>query len=364
MNRGGRFFTLLFSTSLVSLVAFAQGCSSSSSGAGSGCANYVAALRDSAKECGRFNVSPSRESEYLARYQRSCDAVLAAPGTGVTPAVLDQCAAALRAQCGDDDACEELIESVRGTLADGTPCDDDTQCASGECKKDFTSQSSGPRCGTCAPEVKIGEPCPNGGCVVGAVCASSPGTSSESVCVALRTANEGESCGSASGTEAVRCAKGLYCRYETTSAGAPNGTCERPLAEGSACGEADGQYARCAPPFTCVSGRCGRLLGSGQACTDSSDCASGLGCDPSANTCAAIVWGANGAVCDDNLRRCDRGFCARTTGSSGTSETGTCVDYIADGQPCDETKSNEQRCDIGADCRDGTCQFEDPSVCK
>lgn len=358
MRRRGLLFTFLFSSSLV---VFAQGCSSSSSsGAGGACANYVAAFRDSAKACGRFNVSPGRESEYLARLQRSCEAALAAPGSGISPGVLDQCAAEVRAQCGDDDACEEVIESVRGTLGDGTPCDDDTQCASGECSKDSSSQST-PRCGTCSSAVRIGEPCPNGGCVTGAVC-SSGASSAESICVAVRIGNEGESCGAGTGGEAVRCATGFYCRYETSSAGAPSGTCERPVGEGSSCGESDNQFARCAPPFTCVNDRCGRLLGAGQTCRDSNDCASGLGCDPANGTCTAIVWGENGAVCDDNLRRCDRGFCARTSGSS--SETGTCVDYISDGQPCDETKSVEQRCDVSARCIDGTCQFDDPSSCK
>ena len=76
-----------------------------------------------------------------------------------------------------------------------------------------------------------------------------------------------------------------------------------------------------------------------------------------------VVWGPIGADCDDNIRRCDRGFCGRMVSSSGTSP-GKCVDYIADGQPCDETKSFEQRCDVQARCVEGTCQLEDPAQCK
>jgi hypothetical protein len=119
---------------LSSFAVLALACSSkNSSSPGGACANYVAALRDSAKECGRFNIAPAREGEYIARLQQSCENALNAPGSGIAPGTLDQCATEIRAQCGDDDACEDLLDDARGTLADGSACDADYQCASGQC---------------------------------------------------------------------------------------------------------------------------------------------------------------------------------------------------------------------------------------
>lgn len=366
MNRGGLFLSPLPLLSLV-FVSFGAvaACSSdaANSSPGGACANYIAARRDGAKECGRFNISPARESTYLTRLQRSCENALAAPGIGITPGLLDQCSARVRSECGDDDACEDLFDDVRGTLAEGAPCEDDTQCASGEC--DRMSNSSTPAaCGKCAPSRQIGEPCSGGGCVVGAACRTAPGSSSptESKCVAVRIANAGESCGSFV-EEVVRCAQGLTCKLDETSSGASTGKCTAPAGEGAPCGTQDSQFARCAAPFSCVNEKCGRLGGAGATCSGSDDCASGFGCDPSNRTCVAITWVADGAACDDNLRRCNTGFCARPT-SSGSSTTGTCVAYIADGQPCDLTKSSEQRCDSQASCRDGVCTFNDATQCK
>lgn len=359
-TRGGFLFGFLVSSSLV---AFAQGCSSSgSSSAGGACAGYITALRDAAKECGRFNVSPSREGEYIARFQRACESLLAAPGSGISPGVLDQCSAQLRAQCGDDDACEEVLEDVRGSLGEGAACSDDTQCVSGQCRRESTSQVPS-TCGKCAAAKQVGEECPEGGCVAGARCvgsSTSGGTTTPPKCVVIRRAAEGETCGIVDG-EAVSCASGLNCKLEGASSPGSTGKCTAPAGEGAACGTEESGYANCKAPLSCVNERCGRLGGSGASCQSSNDCLSGFGCD-GAKTCAAIVWGPIGATCDNELRRCDRGFCARS--GSTTDGTGKCTEYIADGQPCDEEKSTESRCDTYARCINGTCQFEDATQCK
>jgi hypothetical protein len=363
MTRGGLLFGFLVSSSLIA----AQGCSSSSgSSAGGACANYASALVDTAKRCGQFNVSPSREGDYLTRFQRACEAALAAPGTGVAPSMLDQCAAKIRESCGDGDACDEILQDVRGSLADGAACEDDLQCASGQCSREGTTSQSVPTCGKCAPAKQIGEPCPEGGCVAGAVCRTTVnGTESQQTCVTVRTAGEGETCGTPGSTnEAIRCGSGLYCQYESSSSGGSTGKCAVPAGEGSPCGITGSSYVQCKAPLTCVNERCGPLLGAGQACTSSGECANGLACDRSSNECAAIVWGATGADCNDDILRCDRGFCLRSTDSSGTSETGKCTDFIADGQPCDETKGLTQSCEPLSRCIDRTCRFPDPAQCK
>lgn len=209
---------------------------------------------------------------------------------------------------------------------------------------------------------QIGEPCPEGGCVTGSSCRSTGTTGSQPICVAVRIVNEGETCGNVSANEFLRCATGLDCSSGGDS-GASTGKCAAPVGEGATCANGDSQFARCTPPFSCVNGRCARLSGSGQPCANSNDCANGLGCDE-AGTCTAIVWGPSGATCDDELRRCDRGFCRVTASSGGTNLTGTCVDYLADGAPCDPAKSSEERCDSLSRCTNGTCQFEDLSQCK
>jgi hypothetical protein len=364
MTRGGLLFGFLISSSLLVVAA---GCSSSSSGstAGGACANYASALIDTAKQCGQFNVSPSREGDYRARFQRACEMALAAPGTAVAPSLLDQCAAKIRESCGDGDSCDDIFRDVRGSLADGAPCEDDLQCASGECSREGTAQGV-PTCGKCAPAKQIGEACPEGGCVAGAACRTTiDGTEQQQTCVAVRIAGEGETCGTPGGTnEAIRCASGLYCQYSSSSSGGSTGKCAVPAGEGSPCGITESAPVQCKAPLACVNEHCGPLLGAGEACTSSGDCANGLGCDRSSEKCTAIVWGASGAECNDEILRCDRGFCRRTADSSGTSETGKCTDYIPDGQPCDDQKGLDQSCEPLSRCIDGTCQFPDPAQCK
>jgi hypothetical protein len=102
MNRGG---LLLLFTGAVVISTLASACSSGSSGGSAGsCSAYASALRDGAKECGRFNISPAREPSYIARFEQTCQNALNAPGSGISPALLDQCSAKIRQECGDDDA--------------------------------------------------------------------------------------------------------------------------------------------------------------------------------------------------------------------------------------------------------------------
>ena len=166
--------------------------SGSASGGGGGCADYVSALREGAQTCGKYNVAPGREAELSARLEKQCTAGVNAPGSGITPSLLAQCASKLRAACGDDDACEDI--EVKGTLADGAPCGSDTQCAGGDCKTS-SSGSTNTRCGTCVARVPVGGACggtSNGSCVKGATCATKAGETG--ICVERVLLAEGEVC--------------------------------------------------------------------------------------------------------------------------------------------------------------------------
>jgi hypothetical protein len=336
-------------------------CGTSTPGGAEACAKYL----DARKQC-RGSVSPSREAEYGARLQRSCEALVAAPGSGYTAALLDGCTAEIRAACWAADACDRPFDDLRGTLAAGAACADDVQCASGKCKKEFASNGEGYTfCGTCAAAKQVGEACDAGdACVSGAVCwqrpEKNPSPSSVPVCTAIREVGEGDAC-AILGEPPVICVKGLYCSSE------PNQPrrCMLPVGEGEPCGTGD---VRCATPLQCVDERCGPRVyaRAGEACSSTNDCERGLVCDAKSKTCASVVWGPIGAACDA-VRRCDPGYCAVPDANVGGS-VGTCVDYAADGDPCEASYGDGTppvpQCDVAASCRDGRCQFFDPQICK
>lgn len=286
--------------------------------------------------------------------------MVGAPGSGVTAAVIDQCAADIRGTCTGDDACTRIIDDVHGTLAEGAGCVYDAQCASGACKKDVGPDGAA-HCGKCLPVKQIGESCSEDSCVSGARCFPRPDKPSELTCAAIREIAEGEPCPSSTGPGS--CAKGLYCRA------AVNGLsriCVRPVGEGETCGNSNGMT--CAAPLTCLNERCSPRLGAGEPC-DGGGCGKDLVCDSASKTCMSIVWLPIGSECDGKLRRCDLGYCFAPGASTGSATVGTCIDYVADGEACaggdsGDGEPNGPACDVTAACRDKRCQLDDPSLCK
>ena len=332
-----------------------SGSASPSTPAGA-CAEFVAAQREGAQACGKYLVAPGREAELDARVAKQCELATAAPGSGITPAALVSCAAKLRAACGDDDACEDIV--VAGTLPDGAACGADSQCASTDCKTPSTSTAPN-RCGVCVARVAVGGTCGDtaGSCVKGASCETKGGTTG--TCVARLVLAEGDVCYDPAKPSSVpaRCADGLACNVEANAPAIVK--CTRRGSAGAACAsESD-----CVSELACVNATCGAPGPIGTACTTSSQCANSV-CSPEAKKCVAVEWIASGGACDSNVRRCSRGSCSQSPGSG----TGTCIDPIPDGAACSnaaDSAPSAPRCDRYASCINGTCQIFDASAtCK
>jgi hypothetical protein len=353
MLRSSLFGTSFLVASTVVVVACSSGSSSGSSSAGGACAEYVAAQREGAQACGKYIVAPGREAELSARLEKECTLVSSAPGSGITPTALVACAAKMRAACGDDDACEDIL--VAGTLADGAACGADTQCASGDCKSSSTTAN---RCGVCVARVAIGGACGGadaGNCVKGASCATKGGTTG--TCVARTVLAEGDVCFDPAkpASAPASCGEGLVCNQDGSNTSTVVKCTKRGGAGSSCISESD-----CLEALTCLNATCGSPGPIGTSCTTSSQCANAV-CSSDTKKCVAVEWVAAGGACDSIVRRCTRGSC-----SQSGSGPGTCIDPLPDGAACTvDSSATAARCDRYASCVNGTCQIFDPTTtCK
>ena len=347
--------SLLVATGIASLACSSGSGSASTSTPSGACAEYVAAQREGAQACGKYIVAPGRETELDARLTKECELASSAPGSGITPSALVACANKLRAACGDDDACEDI--AIVGTLPDGAACGADSQCASTDCKT--ASSSTAPnRCGVCVARVAVGGTCGDGAnCVKGAFCETKTG--SNGTCVVRPVLAEGEVCFDPAKPASVpaSCADGLVCNQDGSVSTVVK--CTRRGGAGAACtSESD-----CLSELACVNGKCGSPGPVGTACTVSAQCANSV-CSSETKKCVPVEWVASGGACDGIVRRCTRGSCSQ---SGSGSASGTCIDPIPDGAPCNvsDTSASAARCDRYASCVNGTCQIFDPATtCK
>jgi hypothetical protein len=328
-------------------------CSSSSSGGSvsSSCGNFASAEIDEETRCGSTPLSPDERANYLSRFNIVCNDALGAPGSGITTAYLDGCAAAL----GKNPACTSAVPECNdpaGTLAVGTACASDDQCASTHCaisssgggSADGGSSGNATLCGKCGPTIADGAACQSG-----------------DVCVAGDSCINGK-CGKETTSTGGTGTLGSACQQDSDCA-TPNrcdftqGICAAPGSAGASCFTA----ADCATGLICTSGeQCEQPVASGGACTGG-DCAAGLGCDATSHKCATVTFAAQGAACDRDAVLCDRGSC--NIGGSGGAQKGVCPTIIADGQPCTDG-STTTACDDFAECVSGTCQISNPADCK
>ncbi len=341
----------LLATSLLAVLVVA--CSSSSS-SGDSCGAFFDSTTAYTQAC---SSSSSGKTKDKARFLQTCQLSLAAPGTSLTPAAVDACAAAYRsaaASCTSADV-EKACSTAPGALADGAACGGSEQCASTYCKKESSSSSTTETgCGKCAATVALGAACDaaKDRCVRGSSCKTT-GTSTTGTCTASTSATkvpEGGACVSETGSFSS-CDAGLRCDFPTKK-------CAKLVASGEACLAT----SDCQKGLACVGNRCGAKVAVGGTCATSSDCVNGAACDAT-KKCAAYTFGAPGDACDLGTKQCAKGSCTGVTvGTSGVTP-GKCPTIIADGQPCD-TKSETARCDEYASCIGGKCQIFDPSTCK
>jgi hypothetical protein len=348
----------LLSFSFVAGVIALVACSDNKSGSGASgtCANYAAALQSASEKCsGKTRGLPAAQlADEASRLATICTYALNAPGNGITAAAVDACAARIKDSCLEDSDCEDL-SNARGSLPDGAACGTDAQCAGGDCKKSEAGDTS---CGTCVQLAAIGAACGSGlpSCVKGATC-STTGSAAKGTCVARATnLAEGETCYDPKQPSSfAQCASGLTCKLGTGSAVIK---CTKRGTTGEACTSS----SDCTTDLGCIGGTCGARLADGAACKSGSDCSSGA-CPTATKKCTAPTYGAAGATCNDDDLRCARGDCSRT----GDTQTGTCVDPLADGAACTKagtTSSKGPYCDRYSTCEKGTCQLFDPSTCK
>jgi hypothetical protein len=117
----------------------------------------------------------------------------------------------------------------------------------------------------------------------------------------------------------------------------------------------------CARPFACVLGRCADPQTARSPCSTSRDCAPGLTCavPPERDvrrgpTCAAPVWAAPGASCDD-ASPCLVGACS--------GNPGTCPRVLSDGAACVAFDS-ASTCGPYSACTDGRCALQYSVPCQ
>ncbi len=322
-----------FATGVITVLAC--GGSASVTGPDDACGQYYDALTAYAKRCSSSTLSGER-SDFLA----ICKAALAAPGTSITQGMLANCASAVNGTtlCSLNDIA--ACKPGPGSLADGTACGSDAQCASGDCK---TTTTNGLSCGTCVKTAKEGEACnvapTNTACATDLRC-------DKNVCVKNVTIPPGGTC-SFTGSPGSNCAAGTACNAPPT----PNatGTCAPIPKEGQPC------TTTCDTNLVCSNSVCIARVDVGAACTTNSQCKNGLYCDTTTKTCATTKIAKVGEPCGTTGTKCDAGLACTSNGTSST-----CVALKRNGEAC----TANDRCAEFLNCINGVCGINDPGLCK
>jgi hypothetical protein len=352
----------------------ACGGSTTSGGSGGGaCGAYFDAFNSYYAHCDKTFAS-GQPLGTRERFVDFCETQGAAPGvTGNDyDGAFQSCASAFSSAtsaCAESPIIPTCAPSA-GTLADGAACGADAQCESAFCKgggQTTTVSSNGSAvttygCGTCAERIAVGQTCNadfGDTCVDGADCLFQPGKSPPSICVA-RTApvTQGGSCAGLTSN----CDTGLVCDPLTLK-------CVPLAAAGASCdttGDCQSDLVCTGADFAKgVKGTCGAGADVGAACSTTavdSGCNRNLECARSTKTCAVFAFVAPGQPCDNVATQCTTGACNLPGDASGGG-MGTCPTILADGAPCDATRS-DRVCDTYSTCVNGSCRLFDPGSCK
>ena len=299
---------------LASGIGFVVACSSTSNGssvtAAQASTDAAQALCTRVNDCAPayMNLAFGSVTECETRYAASVGRGIGANGSNLTADQLEACAKALPATtCADvlGRSLPAACHGPAGTLADGAPCADDSQCLNKKCK------SSGPNttCGTCGSPAAAGGACvASDDCADGLACASS-------VCVVF---------------------------------GATGSTCDA--------------AHPCNSTLACVAGKCGPPQAAGAACKDSSECDQlhGIICD--GKKCSQLSLVAAPTTC--GLINGAYTLCSGGASCTGIMQTGmgTCTAAPQDGTACEV--DGGAKCEDPAKCVNGKCTAPDPVTCK
>jgi hypothetical protein len=286
---------------------------------GSGC-DHAAALCAKLSQCAPFLLKAAygEAATCTDRLTTACTAQSLSPGSGMTQANILACEASLAtADCKDVFANNLPACTFHGTLADGTTCGDNSQCASGFCS------TGGNLCGACAGKGAAGSTCASGSndeCQTGLVCTTGK--------ICAQPAAIGAACDDAT----KPCLTGSFC---TTAK-----TCALTVAAGQDC---PGTYLNFGDGTICL-GKTSAQIGTATA---GQPCGLAPGNGASATLCAP------GSVA----------ACTLLSGGIqlfGLPTKGICSAPIQDGFTCTATDT----CQPGAQCIAGTCQIPSGRYCQ
>jgi hypothetical protein len=297
------------------LIAFAacsgrspcSGSSNASGGAEQACVDWATRYCARLEACAPLSVQVGYGdvAQCIARNEPVCSSVLAAQGTGHTPASMEACALAY-----DSAACDEVVVgkppascNVAGSLPQGAPCGDSSQCSA---ESSYCRIGDDRACGLCSPRGSTGSACDSD----------------------------------------RDCDYGLVCYF----------TCMPPVSLGARC---DGMTRQCPSTLICLDYTCSPTAQEGAPCdprADACDRDHGLYCDPQARICSHFTVSEVGGPCGAGTA-CRAGFCV----PNDRSETWTCAQNAADGSRCDRVFGPQ--CLAPARCVDSICVLPAAAHC-
>jgi hypothetical protein len=306
---------LLWTATFVALAAACSGSTTTTTASPQeACTDLATSICNRLEACYPYamTVAYGSTATCVTRAAIGCPSAVTATGSVATAADIEACAQAYSAA-----TCDALLDNgapaacqIAGTLAAGTPCGSDLQCAGsdGYCKPTTGS------CGVCSSRAALGGAC---------------------------GANDD-------------CQRGFVCATSATPA-----TCVTPGAAGATCSTAQ----PCVASLACVNGTCGTPIAAGATCTpaaaDACDAPGGYYCS-AAGVCTQVQTAAAGAACGESttgITECAEGTCKPVTGTT----MGTCQAPAADGAACDAT--NGPGCLTPAVCINSACTIPNPASC-